>query len=281
MINEIDTGFINFIRGFLHDKFGDDVVAVFGIGSSFMSDLGASDRDVVVILSTTEKCPKKEWTTALFEHHSYHDTEVWFLYGTLNDYLDKERFKITSFANWEWAIRGIKHASVLLWGEDIRPRLPEPEYDYQDILIRAAYHLEPTPEWKFKKAEERGDIIDEKMRFTKAVFKFGFFLTAVDYPEANVFDKQGVYNLLKSSRDMDLVGEDIVEFYEIALAYRSGEDIPRFEECRKAFMKAMVRETIGATKNTWGSIREIFLKGFRYPFSGIVEYIDRNGWRED
>jgi len=278
----VDEGFLAFVQNFLRDKFGDGVVAVYGIGSSFMSELKASDRDVVVVLSSTDKCPRKDWTTALFEHHSWYGSEVWFLYGTLDDYLDKDRFRVTSFANWEWAVRGIKHASVLLFGSDIRDQLPSPDYDYQDILVRVAYHLEPTPKWKSKKAIDRGDPIDDKMRFTKAVFKFGFFLTAIDYPDENVFDKEGVRELLDKSCKDGIIGHDVLDFYDIASDYRKGIDIPEFERRRQDFMKTVVRETISATENTWEGargIRSIFQDGFKYPFSGIIKYIDNNGWK--
>lgn len=283
MEKKIDSALENFIKDFLIKKYGEDLRAVYGIGSSFKSDLGASDVDIVVLLKSLDKTPVKSYTTARFEKVIHNNIEVWFLYGTLDGYLDKNKFKRMSFANWEWSVRGIKYASVLLYGEEIRNQLPIPNYNYQDILIRVAYHLEPMTKEKIKwYAKERGKIIDEKLRLTKAIFKFGFFLTVVDYPEANIFDKKGVYTLLKKSSAEGLIGKDFVKLYELAMEYRQGKEIIDFENIRKKFMKTFIRETIAATENTWkgkDGIRGILKEGFgKRPFWKIINYIDKNGW---
>ncbi|MHC1591514.1 MAG: 3'-5' exonuclease, partial [Candidatus Helarchaeales archaeon] len=53
---------------YLMEQHGTNLVSVYGIGSAFNSNFSVtSDVDVVVILSSTENCPTKEWTTSLFE----------------------------------------------------------------------------------------------------------------------------------------------------------------------------------------------------------------------
>ena len=185
---------IDNIYRFLSGKYGTDLVAVYGIGSRFFSDQSKiSDIDIVVILNDTSKCPKKDYTTSLFEDFTFIDEDkkvkVTFLYGTLSDYFSKVRFQIVSFADWSWSVRSLKFGSKLLWGKDIRDNLPMPSYDYGSIFLRSAYHLNYTS------SRYTNDI-----SLTKAIFKFTFFLVTVYYPEENEFHHEGIEKLINANK---------------------------------------------------------------------------------
>lgn len=266
------------IKERLIQKFGDEIVAIYGIGSAFESIIPFNDVDVVVILTVLDNCVSYSWTPARFEKEYIDGVEVTFLYGTLEGYGDEDVFKTMSFANWAWSVRGIKYGSTFIYGTDIRDQLGDPPFDYEDILKRSAYHLEPSPQWKMKKYEQQGNPIDEKMRFTKAVFKYGFFVIASLFPDENVFHKEGAFRLLNDAYEREKIDGRILDFYEMAMDYRQGVDIPDFRDNRDMFVQLMVKETLHITQRSWDDIKRIFESGFKYPFSYIIRLIDREGW---
>lgn len=88
-------------------------------------------------------------------------------------YQNKEAFKKFSGVNYLWALMDVKYEenSTLLYGIDIRDKLPDTKnfkFDYDDILARALYHIE--------KSLKEKDEISAMSDFSKAVFKFSFFL---------------------------------------------------------------------------------------------------------
>ena len=285
-----ETEIIEFIKAFVLENFEDDIIAVYGIGSSFESNVKARDVDVIVVLKNLDKCPSYDWTPARFEKLTLSTMdnvmgrkihEVWFLYNTMEGYMNKEVFKTMSFANWEWSVRGLKFSSVLIMGEDIRGMLHVPPYDYDDILIRCAYHLEPSTKYKLNKVrQEGGDPQEyEKNRFTKSIFKFGFCLIAYLFPDENVFSKEEVYDKLLDAYASDVIDGRILDFYDLAIDYRQGITINNFESLRKEFLKVMVKETIYVLEKLWIDIKALFRKAFgRQPFTNLLNIIDREGW---
>lgn len=274
------------ILRYLFNKFGKEhIVSVYGIGSFFNSEIKTkSDVDVIVLLDDVELAPKKEWTHARFEELENGDSDIWLLYGDLEHYLDKEKFKTISFADWAWSVRGLKHASKLIYGEDIRDQLPDPPFNLVEIFKRAMYHLEPTSKWKLEKYKREGNPIDEKLRFTKAVFKYGFFLVASVFPDKNVFDKDGIFELLQRAVSLYRVNEKILDFYQIALDYRNGHDIENFDKIRKNFMIFAIKEAMKHLETTWKGnkekkgIRDLLKEGIgEKKFTTILTYFENFG----
>lgn len=263
----------------LQSKFNENLVSVYGIGSAFMSQLpSTSDVDLIVMLSNTDDCPRNDWSTFLFESVKINGTEIYYLYGTLDDYLDKQRFEKVSFANWEWAVRSLKFGSKFLWGKDIRSNLPEPDFSYDGIFLRSAYHLEFTSEYKLKDAELKGKPINAHMRFSKSIFKFGFLLLAIHYPSMNVFDKEGIHDQLKSAVKEGKIEKQSLEFYDMAMTYRKGKPFEDYENNRLRYMKLLIRETINGLGVSWDDVKSLLKKGFgSYPFQEIIDHVEKHG----
>ncbi|MHA1716537.1 MAG: hypothetical protein ACTSXP_12920, partial [Promethearchaeota archaeon] len=216
------------------------------------------------------------------ERKIFSNREFWFLFATLDDYKNKERFQKVSFANWEWAVRSLKHGSKRLWGREIRHELPSPSHDLDDIFIRVAYHLEPTPLLKSLKAKYQKKPINEEMRFSKAIFKFGFLLTAIHFPDENVFKKHEIFKLLNKAFRDGLIEKKTLEFYGMALRFRQGKPFENFEEKRHEFFRLFIRETIHARNTTWERLKSLLEKGFgNKGFSAIIHYIDEHGWKDE
>lgn len=281
----VSSELVDFIKNFVTSKFGDDLISVFGIGSAFESNVKARDVDIIVVLDNLDKCPSYDWTPARFESKTItfddESFDVWFLYNTIEGYTDKKVFESLSFANWEWSVRGLKYASTLIMGVDFRDRLPEPPYDYDDILIRCAYHLEPSTQWKLRKVAQEGKkpMEYERDRFTKGIFKFGFLLVAFLYPEENAFSKEDVYNKLLDAYRDDKIDGRILDFYDLAIDYRSGVSMPDFESLRREFAKLMVKESIYVLGKLWSDIERLFKRAFgKKAFSNLLSIIRQEGW---
>lgn len=160
---------------------GNNILSIFGIGSYFDSNLPSdwiqNDIDIIVIVNSLNIIPKQDWTEVRFEKRKIEEIDVWIGFNTIEGLQDKNRFQIESFANYEWSLIDLKSPknSKLLYGKNIRDQLPnieEIEFDYDDILIRSFYHLEKS----LKETRDSRDASKSFTEFTKAVFKFGFYL---------------------------------------------------------------------------------------------------------
>lgn len=253
------------IINYLQNKYGEDIVAIYGIGSFFLdTEKTKSDADVIVILKDTSKCPRKDYTTALFEERKEGDISFTFLYGTLEDYMDRNAFLKVSFADWSWAVRSLKFGSKFIFGNDIRKKLPTPEYDYGSIFLRSAYHLN-------KGYTKYSDAI----AFTKAVFKFGFFLAIAYYPDENVFDRNGILRILKKCVEEGNISEKVIEYYEKAIKIRNGEDIGNITLLRREFVITFISETIRVTDYSLDEIISMLENGFgNSGFHRLIALID-------
>lgn len=182
-MNKIKTkdSIISIIINYLEDSFKDTIISVYGIGSYFdktlPSDWKNTDIDVIVIVNSLDKIPKLDWTEVRYEIKTIENFNVWFGYTTLQGLKEKEVFAYESFANYEWSLLDLKcqENSQLLYGKDIRNQLPKVsdlKYDFDDIFARTLYHLDKS----LKESKSLGNTLVSKREFTKAVFKFGFYL---------------------------------------------------------------------------------------------------------
>ena len=182
-MNKIKTkdSIISIIINYLEDSFKDTIISVYGIGSYFdktlPSDWKNTDIDVIVIVNSLDKIPKLDWTEVRYEIKTIENFNVWFGYTTLQGLKEKEVFAYESFANYEWSLLDLKcqENSQLLYGKDIRNQLPKVsdlKYDFDDIFARTLYHLDKS----LKESKSLGNTSVSKREFTKAVFKFGFYL---------------------------------------------------------------------------------------------------------
>ncbi|MBY9010773.1 MAG: hypothetical protein KGD70_00185 [Candidatus Lokiarchaeota archaeon] len=182
-MNKIKTknSIISIIIDYLEDSFKDNIISVYGIGSYFdktlPSDWKITDIDVIVIVNSFDKIPKHEWTEVRYETKNIKNSKVWLGYNTLQGLKKKNEFTHESFANYEWSVLDLKcpENSQLLYGNDIRSQLPKISdliYDFDDIFTRSLYHLNKS----LKETNSSEKSLISKREFTKAVFKFGFYL---------------------------------------------------------------------------------------------------------
>jgi len=182
-VNKIKTkdSIISNIINYLEDSFRDNIISVYGIGSYFDEtlpfDWKITDIDIIVIVNSFNNIPKLEWTEVRYETKNIENFNVWLGYNTLQGLKEKEMFAHESFANYEWSLLDLKcqENSQLLYGRDIRNQLPkisDLKYDFDDIFVRSLYHLDKS----LKESRSSKKPLVSKREFTKAVFKFGFYL---------------------------------------------------------------------------------------------------------
>jgi hypothetical protein len=186
-VNKIKTkdSLISNIINYLENNFKDNIISVFGIGSYFdknlPSDWKVTDIDVIVIVDSLDDIPKLEWTEVRYETRLFEKNKVWLGYNTLIALKEKQVFAQESFANNEWSLIDLKcpENSQILYGEDIRKQLPnisQLKYNFDDIFTRSLYHLDKSLKEFGSSKESIENILISKREFTKAVFKFGFYL---------------------------------------------------------------------------------------------------------
>lgn len=176
-VDNITTSIIKYLQTNLKGE----IISIFGIGSYFdknlPSDWRNTDIDVIVIVSTLDKITKLDWTDVRYEVRKFDNHNVWIGYNTIQGLKTKKLFVQESFANYEWSLIDLKFKenSQLLYGKDIREQIPDPfsfDFDYNDILARCLYHLDRS----LKESKIREDSTKAMIEFTKAVFKFGFYI---------------------------------------------------------------------------------------------------------
>ncbi|MFW9939437.1 MAG: hypothetical protein ACFFFT_00255 [Candidatus Thorarchaeota archaeon] len=161
----------------LVDIHSDNLISIYGIGSFFDKNLPElwlkNDIDLIMIVKSIEDIPKEKWDKRFYSRN-VEGFQVFIGYNTLEMYQNKVTFKKFSGANHEWALLELKNPenSTLLYGEDIRSKLPDIttlDFDYDDILARGLYHLE-------KSLKEIKDTKKAMAELTKAIFKVSFYL---------------------------------------------------------------------------------------------------------
>lgn len=165
----------------IETRFAGNLNSVYGIGSYFDDALPSNwmknDVDIVIFVESITNIPKEEWKQR-FKPKKFNGFDVWFLFNTIEGFQEKKKFEeISEIANYEWSLIEIKlpENSKFLYGLDIRNKLPNIKnikFDYDDILARALYHLEIC----LKQLTSRKDKNTAMKEFTKAVFKFSFYI---------------------------------------------------------------------------------------------------------
>lgn len=225
----------------LENRFEKELIAIYGVGSYFDENLPndwlKNDIDIVIILKTLKSVEKKDWTTVRFERKRLNNTDLWIGFNTLQGLLDKETFQRESFSNYEWSVLELKYPknSMLLYGKDIRYRLPEIyelQIDLDDILRRSLYHLNQS-----YKVEFRDKNIEQSMKnFTKVVFKFGFYL-CIFYDENFHFTSIPAINKQVDKLVNDgKIAKNMMKFLEECMRYRRNYSfITEFHTLRTRF----------------------------------------------
>lgn len=223
----------------LAEKFSENIISIYGIGSFFdrklPDDWIKNDIDIICIVKDIEKIPKtQDWTEVRRLDYKRNRYMANVFFNSLDGLKNKEVHEKESWANYKWALMDFKipQNSVILYGKFLFDELPELDaipYDYEDLLRHACYHLNAC--LKLKNVE--GSI----NRFTKGVFKFAFLLCVY-------YDKFFKYTSIIdiSSKIIELVKDEKVNTYLCesiltCVKFRRGIQFPEeFSSLRKNFI---------------------------------------------
>ena len=223
-------------------RYSNQIIAIYGIGSYFDDSLPSNwvknDLDIVIIVKSLENIPKQKWTEIRYRKKVVDGIQVWLGFNTIEGYHDKLAFSKQSVSNYEWSLIDIKHPenSKLLFGEDIRDRLPSTDnliFNYDNMLARGLYHL--------NKSLGEKETSEAMKAFSKAIFKIGFYFCILldkNFQKTSILE---IGNKLKQlSTDNDFL-EKIIQFYEESIVYRiTGSFITDFNELRDDFLVFMI-----------------------------------------
>lgn len=224
-----DIPIINKILTDLVATYSGELISVYGIGSFFddqlPSDWIKNDIDFVVVVKSLDNpnIPRHDFTGARFNKYPIKGHEVSLGFNLFDSLQNKERFLLSkeSYANYEWAILDLKipSNSVHLLGKDIRSFLPEISslvYNYDDILARSLYHLDRSLKIEYKLGEE------SKKAFTKAVFKFCFYLCLFLDKTFTSTSIKTISVKLQELIEQNPIDSLIISFVKEAILYRRG-----------------------------------------------------------
>jgi len=212
---------INSIVSDLLNRYSDNIIAIYGIGSYFEASLPPNwvknDLDIIVFVKSLEEIPKQDWTEIRYEKKEVNGNHLWLGYNTLEAYRDKNRFSKESFSNYEWNLIDMKHPenSKLLYGEEIQTQLPETDdliFDYDDVLARVLYHLE-------KSLKEKNPSTAMK-ECSKGIFKLGFYFCIYFDPAFRSTTIMEIVRKLQQLSANRKFIKKLVDFYENAIIFR-------------------------------------------------------------
>ena len=261
---------IEYIRSSLLTKYPNKVTQIYGIGSFFFSSLPVKTPiDVVVLLSDTTDVPRKDYTTALFEDIDWQGLKLRFMYATLSTYLHRNEFEQSSFSNYVWSIRAMKHQSELLYGQDIRDRLPELHYtsaDYEKICLNAMYHLEGSVT-RYNQPDPQ--------RLWKGLIKIAFFISVVEEPDSNYHSVESLIVKMQEYADQSIIQTDFINILTDAYQKRLNNTFPTNlteyvayrKQCVRMILKEIPRHVNGMD---WERLRSLLLRGFTDSRNGFV-----------
>ena len=219
-----------------------DLISIFGIGSYFdknlPSDWRTTDIDVIVVVPTLDKITKLDWTDVRYEIRKFDTHNVWIGYNTILGLQTKKNFSQESFANYEWSLMDLKYRenSQLLYGKDIREQVPNPinlDFDYDDILARCLYHLDKS----LKTSQIQQNSTLAMREFTKAVFKFGFYLCLFFGEKYYLTSVHNISLQLEKLVLDSILHENILNFMaESKLYRRTNKFSKKFEILRRNFI---------------------------------------------
>ncbi len=226
----------------LESRFSKHVVSVFGIGSYFDENLPGNwvknDVDLITIVDSLEPITKQDWTEVRYEKKRIGDKEIWIGFNTLEGLQNRDQFKKESFANYEWSLLDLKLSenSVLLYGRNVRNRLPEVtrlQFDYDNVLIRSLYHL--------NKSLTDNTSLESMRAFTKGVFKFGFYLCVYFDPQFRFTSIMNIAQKVKQLVADKKIGSVINSYMEEAVIFRMTSQFKtKFVPLRDDFVKFLV-----------------------------------------
>ena len=256
---------------FLNESFS--IIIVYGIGSYFDNDIPPTwtknDIDLIAIVVNLDGVPFNESNNSRSIIKRIDDVEVFIGFNTITGLNDKVQFHKESFANYGWALHELKLPEnfKLLSGEDIRDKLPnltEIQHDFEDILPRILYHLEKSFE-----AENNSNKVEASKRFTKAVFKFTYYLCVIDnndfLPTSTILSAKRVKELCSQGRLCQIMDR----FIENCVIYRTykefREDIKILREDFIIYIFTLAREGVlhrNFSTNDLSHLLEITYDGF-------------------
>jgi len=226
----------------LQQRFSDNIISIFGIGSYFDDSLPSDwikiDLDIIVIVKSLEAIPKPDWTHIRYEKKEIDSYEVWLGFNTLEAYQNKSMFEAQSFSNYEWSLLELKRPenSKLLYGQDIRDQLPDIakiRFDYDNILARSLYHLDRS----FKEAMVTKDIDASMQQFTKGVFQFGFYLCIYFDKNYRLTSIRAITNSIEHLTKQNTIEKEILDYIKDAIFYRRTHRFPsKFTTMRNSFI---------------------------------------------
>ena len=224
-----------------------------------------------------EKITKLSWTDVRYEVRKFDSHNVWIGYNTIKGLKTKKLFVQESFANYEWSLLDLKFKenSQLLYGEDIREQVPDPfNFDYNDILARCLYHLDKS----LKESKIQENSAQAMREFTKAVFKFGFYLClffSKRYYLTSVHNISLQLNKLELDADMQ---NSMLNFINESIIYRrTNKFSKRFEILRKNyvfFTLSLLRSGILHRKYEFQELL-IFLKNKFNGMPYLISYLKK------
>jgi len=240
-IKEIDNIISNIIK-YLQTNLKGNIISIFGIGSYFDKNLPSgwrnTDIDVIVIVPTLDKITKLDWTEVRYEVRKFDNHYVWIGYNTIQGLKNKKLFVQESFANYEWSLMDLKFKenSHLLYGKDIREQIPDPfsfVFDYNDILARCLYHLDKS----IKESKIRENSVQAMTEFTKAVFKFGFYMCLFFSEKYFLTSVHSVSLQLKKLLLDNNIQNSMLNFMSESIMYRrTNKFSKKFEILRKNYV---------------------------------------------
>jgi len=213
------------IKNDLQEKYSEDLISIYGIGSYFDENLPPdwmkNDIDVIVFLKSLEKTQKLDWTNVKFEKKEIDGRSLWLVFYTPNLFMDKQMFEKYSFSNYKWSLISLKNKknSKLIYGKDIRPKLPDHskvEFDYDDILIRSLYHIEKS----LKNEIELKDFQESMRDFTKAVFKFAFYVCVYFDKDFYLTSVRKITNKIESLYKKGNLDRELLNFLKECIYFR-------------------------------------------------------------
>ncbi|KKM64326.1 hypothetical protein LCGC14_1502470 [marine sediment metagenome] len=212
---------INSIVSDLLNRYSDNIIAIYGIGSYFETSLPPNwvknDLDIIVFVKSLEEISKQDWTEIRYEKKEVNGNHLWLGFNTLEAYQDKNRFSKESFSNYEWNLIDMKHPenSKLLYGENIHSQLPETDnlkFDYNDVLARGLYHLE--------KSMKEKNLLQAMKECSKGIFKLGFYFCIyfdTKFRSTTITEiGRRLQNLSKYKHSI----KEFLEFYENAIIFQ-------------------------------------------------------------
>jgi len=209
----------------LQEEYGDEIIAIYGVGSYFDESLPTdwikNDIDLIVIVNSFESISKKDWTSVRYEKKSMGKFEIWIGFNTLLGLLNKDKFNMESFSNYEWSILDLKYPtnSLFLYGQDIRDQLPDHSeliFDFDDILRRSLYNLDRS----YKAEYKENNLEQSKQLFTKAVFKFGFYLCLYFNEDFRTTYVRSITEQITRFVKEGIIENNMLKFLERCIKYR-------------------------------------------------------------